>query len=113
MLAIFYWGLHYRLQQYQAAHTHDRTPLAKMWLEDRGSPAVPAFIDALDTHGSQRHATDHTGFSGLSLLGLFLPSALFILYARRFGILQRPTFQPRWTPSPSLYSRPPPSFIWQ
>ncbi len=101
-LAIFYWGLHYRLQQYQSARMHGSiVPVAKMWLGERSYAATPAGVHA--ERGPQ-----------FPVLIAFL-GVIFILCTRRAFISKgfsranriRP---PRWRHIGVLFSRPPPVF---
>ncbi len=100
-LAIFYWGLHYRLQQYQSARMHGSiVPVAKMWLGERSYAATAAGVHA--EHGPQFPVL-------VTFLGLFL-----VLYPRVVSIhgnlLRRNRiFPPRWRHLRVLFSRPPPA----
>ena len=102
-LAIFYWGLHYRLQQYESARMNGGAiPIAKMWLGERSYASAPTIVRA--EHGPALIA-DFSLFTllfGLYLLQLPKSSTLFSRNKAR---------SPLWTHRPALFSRPPPSFI--
>ncbi len=72
MLAIFYWGLHYRLQQYESARRHSgAAPLAKMWLGDRSSVSAPVMVRAARGPAQARDRRDFTDFNDFALFSFF------------------------------------------
>ncbi len=103
-LAIFYWGLHYRLQQYESARMNGgAVPMAKMWLGERSHASTTAIV--------------HMERGGVlfpvivAFLGLLLCSDLRAIFPCKF-LFQRSRVRPPLREHDHvLFSRPPPALI--
>ncbi len=103
-LAIFYWGLHYRLQQYESARMNGGAiPVAKMWLGERSHASTTAVV--------------HTERGGplfpviVASLGLLLCLGLRVIPTRGFLFRKSRVRLPLWGHGHALFSRPPPSLV--
>ncbi len=101
-IAIFYWGLHYRLLQYESAQrNHTAVRSASMWLGERSYVATPVGVHV--QHGPQ-----------LTVLTAFL--SLFFMSCSRVDSASENLGLRKTIPPPShryvyiLFSRPPPAF---
>ena len=106
-LAVFHWGLHYRLEQYESARMNGTAiPHAKMWLGDRSDAVTTDVVRA------ERGPSFTAVFA---VLGLFLSLYVHIfLKSLQISGLQdtRPWIRPPlWTHGHALFFRPPPETI--
>ena len=102
-LAIFYWGLHYRLQQYESARMHSAVPMAKMWLGGERGQAINAA--AMPNVHAKRPA--HAA-APLLLVGLLLVFCIPVVFTQEFFASGLHGFPPVPAACIALFSRPPP-----
>ncbi len=102
-LAIFYWGLHYRLQQYESARMRSAVPMAKMWLGGERGHAINA-ATMPNLHAKRIvHAA-----APMLLTGLLLVVCGGFVFVQQFFSSGMHFLPPIWLASGNLLSRPPP-----
>lgn len=69
-LAVFYWGLHYKISQYRAGSPLQQASPAKLWMGDRSSIALQ---DAVWSAAPHLHPVESTHPAGFALLFILLP----------------------------------------
>ncbi len=102
-LAIFYWGLHYRLQQYESARMHSAVPMAKMWLGGERGQAINAA--AMPNLHAKRPA--HAA-APLLLVGLLLAFCIPVAFTQQSLVSVLQCIPPVPAACIALFSRPPP-----
>jgi hypothetical protein len=107
-LAIFYWGLHYRLQQYESARMRSAVPMARMWLgAERGHAATTSGMQNRDARKFS-HAAIVLPFA--AVVPIFL---LFVLACADLLIAETNKRAPVRILPASLFCRPPPAALCQ
>ncbi len=102
-LAIFYWGLHYRLQQYESARMRSAIPMAKMWLGgERGHAIHTATMPNLYAKRSAHAAAP------LLLVGVLLAFCIPVAFTQECFALGLQCIPPVPATCIALFSRPPP-----
>lgn len=69
-LAVFYWGLHYKMSLYHAGPALQQTPPAKLWTGDRTSTAVE---HAMWADPAQLQPVERARLAAFVFLSILLP----------------------------------------